>query len=47
MELINNYINGNLINSSEEYLDVYDPSKGEVISKVVLSNNIDFNLIYY
>ena len=43
MEIIKNYINGNLINSSEEYLDVYDPSKGEAISKVVLSNNIDFN----
>ena len=42
MELIKNYINGKKINYSNEFLDVYDPSTGEIISKVVLSNNEDF-----
>ena len=43
MEVIKNYINGKKINYSNEFLDVYDPSTGEIISKVVLSNNEDFS----
>ncbi len=43
MEVIKNYINGKKINHSNEFLDVYDPSIGEIISKVVLSNNEDFS----
>ena len=41
MKKIKNYIDGNLIASSEEYLPVYDPSKGEQISEVVISNSRD------
>ncbi|MDC0192543.1 CoA-acylating methylmalonate-semialdehyde dehydrogenase [Alphaproteobacteria bacterium] len=43
MNVIQNYINGKKTNISENYLDVFDPSTGEKISKVVLSGNEDFN----
>ncbi len=44
MMLINNYINGERINISNKNIDVFDPSKGEKIAKVTLSNKEDFNL---
>ena len=44
MKKINNYINGKKIeSSSEEYSAVYDPSTGEEINKVNLSNKIDLD----
>ena len=43
MKKINNYIDGNLHNLSNNYLDVHDPSTGEKISEVVLSDKNDFN----
>ncbi len=42
MKKTQNYINGNISGNSKEYLDVYDPSKGEITSKVINSNDIDF-----
>jgi malonate-semialdehyde dehydrogenase (acetylating) / methylmalonate-semialdehyde dehydrogenase len=41
--IIENYIDGKITSNSKIYQDVFDPSKGEVISKVVLSNEKDFN----
>ena len=38
MKKIKNYINGSFEAISENYIDVYNPAKGEVISEVVLSN---------
>ena len=43
MNKIKNYINGNITCDSTDYLDVIDPSKGEKISEVVLSNKKDFD----
>ncbi len=43
MNKIKNYINGKLINISSREMGVFDPSTGEEISKVVLSNEDDFN----
>ena len=45
MKLIQNYINGKKINISNKTKSVFDPSKGEKIAEVVLSNEKDFNLI--
>ncbi len=45
MKIIQNYIGGKKIASSNEYLDIQDPSTGENISKVVLSNSDDFKQI--
>ncbi len=42
MVKINNYTNGKLTSVSRKYLDVFDPSKGEKINEVVLSNEEDF-----
>tara|TARA_B100001057_G_scaffold489225_2_gene575048 strand:+ start:229 stop:1716 length:1488 start_codon:yes stop_codon:yes gene_type:complete len=42
MNKIKNYINGKFSANSTEYLNVIDPSKGEAINQVVLSNNKDF-----
>ena len=39
---IKNYINGNFTANSTDYLNVIDPSKGEPINQVVLSNYKDF-----
>ena len=44
MRKIQNFINGQLVGLSENYLPVYDPSTGEVISEVILSNNKDFEM---
>ena len=44
MSNIKNYINGNLTSVSNNFLDVYDPSIGEKISSVVLSNKEDFEI---
>ena len=43
MKKIVNYINGNLVGNSENFIDIHDPSKGEAIGKVILSNEDDFN----
>ncbi len=43
MEKIKNYIDGKEIAYSSNELSVYDPSKGEEIKKVVLSNEKDFD----
>ena len=42
MKKIENYIDGKKISFSNEYLDVYDPSKGEKCAQVVMSNKDDF-----
>ena len=42
MKKIKNYINGSNKNFSDKFLDVDDPSKGEKIAEVVLSNKKDF-----
>ena len=42
--LIKNYINGEKNMYFKKTIDVFDPSKGEKIAKVVLSNEEDFNL---
>ena len=42
MKKTKNFIHGNLQCDSSEFQDVYDPSTGEIISQVVLSNNNDF-----
>ena len=44
MKKIENYIHGKLISNSQKELPVIDPSTGEIISYVVLSNETDFNL---
>ena len=44
MNKINNYINGSLVNISLNEKSVFDPSTGEEISKVILSNEKDFEL---
>ena len=44
MKKIENYINGKFISVSEKETPVYDPSTGEIISNVVLSNINDFNI---
>ena len=46
MKKIDNYIDGKLHSgSSDKYLNIDDPSTGEVISKVILSNQNDYNKI--
>ena len=42
MNKIQNYIHGNLVGNSDNELPVFDPSTGEAISNVVLSNEKDF-----
>ncbi len=42
MEIIQNYIHGKLVSKSKESIAVYDPSTGEQISKVIISNQDDF-----
>ena len=41
MKLVSNYINGSLQHNSKDLLDVIDPSTGERIAEVVLSNQKD------
>ena len=43
MNKVLNFIDGNISNSSNRYQNIYDPSTGEKISEVVLSNSFDFN----
>ena len=43
MKIIENFIHGKKISSSNQHLGVYDPSTGDEISKVVLSDIDDFN----
>ena len=45
MTIIENYINGKKTSKSKDLLDVFDPSTGEVISKVILSDINDFNQV--
>ena len=45
MKKIKNYINGNLIGFSEKYLPVIDPSKGEEVSEVILSDSKDMEKV--
>jgi len=40
--MIKNYINGNSIGCSQKTSPIFDPSKGEQISEVILSNSQDF-----
>ena len=42
---IKNYIDGSVNGVSEKYQDVFDPSKGEKIGEVILSNKNDFDKI--
>ena len=43
MKKIKNYINGNIITTSNDFLPIFDPSKGEKIGEVVNSNSHDFD----
>ena len=43
MKITKNYVSGSHTNFSNKTIDVYDPSKGEVISHVVSSGKDDFN----
>ena len=43
MNKVLNFIDGDISNSSNRYQNIYDPSTGEKISEVVLSNSFDFN----
>ncbi len=43
MKKIKNFINGNSLNFSSNFQDVYNPATGEKISEVVLSNVEDFS----
>ena len=43
MKKIFNYIDGRIKSNSNNYGDIYDPSKGEIIGKVSLSNSKDLN----
>ena len=42
MNKIENYIHGKITSNSKKELSVFDPSTGEEISKVTLSNADDF-----
>tara|TARA_B100001964_G_scaffold115725_1_gene129008 strand:+ start:220 stop:936 length:717 start_codon:yes stop_codon:yes gene_type:complete len=44
MNNVNNFINGELVANSSNFQNIYDPSTGEVIGKVILSNEKDINL---
>jgi malonate-semialdehyde dehydrogenase (acetylating) / methylmalonate-semialdehyde dehydrogenase len=43
MKKIENYIDGKIVSISKDEQSVYDPSTGDEIAKVVLSNTQDFN----
>ena len=45
MEKVKNFIDGELINFSDEFLPVFDPSTGEQTSEVVQSNDQDFKKV--
>ena len=42
MKIIKNYINGKIVSSSKKTIPVFDPSKGEKQSEVIMSNTEDF-----
>ena len=42
MKKVLNYLNGKTQGISKDYMPIYNPSTGEVISNVILSNNEDF-----
>jgi hypothetical protein len=46
MRKINNYINGSVSSISSNYLQVDDPSTGEKIAEVIMSNADDLNLAW-
>ena len=43
MNKVENYIHGNNLAKSDSYQDIFDPSKGEKIGKVILSDTNDFD----
>jgi len=43
MNKVENYIHGNNLAKSHSYQDIFDPSKGETIGKVILSDKNDFD----
>ena len=45
MKKIQNYVHGQKTSISQEYIDVFDPSKGEKINEVVMSNSDDFQKV--
>ena len=45
MKSVSNYTNGSLRHTSKDFLDVIDPSTGEKIAEVVLSNQKDFDQV--
>jgi malonate-semialdehyde dehydrogenase (acetylating) / methylmalonate-semialdehyde dehydrogenase len=45
MRKFKNYINGQIEAISEKYNDVFDPSTGDVIAKVIMSDQTDFDKI--
>ena len=45
MKKINNYIDGSITSSSENYLPIYNPSTGEKTGEVVNSNIVDFKKV--
>ncbi len=42
MKKIKNYVNGSISGHSEIYQNIYDPSKGEIIGDVIISDHKDF-----
>ena len=44
MDAVKNYINGKIISNSLNTKDIFDPSTGEKINTVHMSNEIDFNM---
>ena len=47
MKKIENFINGKIISYSENFLPVFDPSKGEQIAEVINSNEKDFDQVIH
>ena len=43
MKIIKNYINGQIVSYSKKTIPVFDPSKGEIQSEVIMSDTQDFN----
>jgi len=44
MNIVKNYIDGKIVSNSEEYIQIFDPSTGEQISKLAMSGIVDFSL---
>ena len=45
MKIVRNFINGSISGNSNEFIPIFDPSTGEEISKVALSDKEDFDNI--